>query len=244
MSIDFHVIIPARYQSTRFPGKLLEELHGMSVLERVYRQVLLAGPKTVTIATDSELIAKHAEQFASSVVMTLATHETGTDRIAEVIAKGNFAVDDIIVNAQGDEPFIAPELILQVARALNQTQAPMATLCWPIDSLEMLHNPNVVKVVRSRDNQALYFSRSAIPAHRDNPQSYAHSFRHIGLYAYRAGFLLDYVTWPVCELEQGEALEQLRVLWTGAAITVEEACVEPLQDINTKEDLIRARALL
>ncbi len=244
MSIDFHVIIPARFNSTRFPGKLLEELQGMSVLERVYRQALLARPKSITIATDSELIVEHAQHFASSVRMTLPSHETGTDRIAEVITKGDFLADDIIVNVQGDEPFIAPELISQVAKSLAQTAAPMATLCWPIDSFEMLHNPNVVKVVRSQDNHALYFSRSPIPAHRDNSQSFANTYRHIGIYAYRAGFLLDYVSWPLCELEKAEALEQLRVLWSGVSIKVEEACVEPLQDINTKEDLIRARALL
>jgi 3-deoxy-manno-octulosonate cytidylyltransferase (CMP-KDO synthetase) len=241
MSMRFHVVIPARYQSTRLPGKLLEELNGVSVLERVYNQARLAQPTTITIATDSELIAHHASRFTSSVVMTLASHETGTDRIAEVITKGTFDTDDIIVNVQGDEPFIAPELILQVAQSLTQTKAPMATLCWPIHSLELLHNPNTVKVVRTRDNHALYFSRSAIPAHRDNPQSVTQAYRHIGLYAYRAGFLLDYVQWPVCELEKEEALEQLRVLWSGAAIKVDEACVEPLQDINTKEDLVRAR---
>lgn len=240
MSKGFHVIIPARYQSTRFPGKLLESLHGMTVLERVYRQALLACPESITIATESELIASHARTFGASVVMTLASHETGTDRIAEVISKGAFSADDIIVNVQGDEPFIAPELIVQVAQGLNQTSAPVATLCWPINSLEQLNNPHVVKVVRSQDNHALYFSRSAIPAHRDSPQSYAHSYRHIGLYAYRAGFLLEYVGLPVCPLEQHEALEQLRVLWSGARIKVDEACVEPLQDINTREDFERA----
>lgn len=243
MSIDFHVVIPARYNSTRFPGKLLEELNGMSVLERVYRQVLKAKPQTITVATDNELIAEHAQHFASSVMMTLPSHETGTDRIAEVITKGNFKADDIIVNVQGDEPFIAPELISQVAKSLQHTHAPMATLCWPIDSLDLLNNPNVVKVVRSHDNHALYFSRSPIPAHRDDNQSFTNTYRHIGLYAYRAGFLLDYVSWPVCELEKAEALEQLRVLWSGIAIKVDEACVEPLQDINTRDDLMRARAL-
>lgn len=244
MNVEFHVIIPARYQSTRFPGKLLQELQGMSVLERVYRRVLLAKPKTITIATDSDLIAEHARQFTSSVVMTLATHETGTDRVAEVVTKGPFKADDIIINVQGDEPFIAPELITQVATSLANTSAPMATLCWPIESLEQLQDPNVAKVVRTQDNHALYFSRSPIPAHRDHPQSFANTYRHIGLYAYRAGFLLDYVSWPVCALEQAEALEQLRVLWSGAAIKVDEACIKPLQDINTKEDLLRARALL
>lgn len=241
MNTNFHVIIPARFQSTRFPGKLLMDLNGVTVIERVYRQALLAHPKSITIATDHEAIATHAKSFGAHVEMTLPTHQTGTDRIAEVVAKGGFAADDIIVNVQGDEPFIAPQLITQVARGLTQTQAPMSTLCWPIHSLEMLNNPNVVKVVRSCDNRALYFSRSPIPAHRDDVTSYAHAFRHIGLYAYRAAFLLDFVSWAVCELEHDEALEQLRALWSGVAIQVDEACVEPLQDINTKEDLLLAQ---
>ena len=244
MTVDVHVIIPARYQSTRFPGKLLQDLDGMTVLQRVYRQAQLAQPKTITIATDHEEIAHHARGFGAQVVMTLPTHETGTDRIAEVVAKGHFAADDIIVNVQGDEPFIAPQLIIQVAQGLVQTKAPISTLCWPVNSLEQLKNPNVVKVVRSKDNHALYFSRSPIPAHRDDPQSYANTYRHIGLYAYRAAFLLDYVSWPVCELEEHEALEQLRVLWSGYAIKVDEACVEPLQDINTAEDLVLAQQML
>lgn len=244
MSVDFHVIIPARYESTRFPGKLLADLNGQSVVERVYRQALLAKPKTVTVATDSTLIAEHAQHFGANVVMTLASHETGTDRLAEVISKGHFSREDIVVNVQGDEPFIAPELITQVAQGLNVSSAPMATLCWPINSLEQLHNPNVVKVVRAKNNHALYFSRSAIPVHRDNPQSFERTYRHIGLYAYRAGFLLEYVALPVCALERDEALEQLRVLWNGEALLVEEACIEPLQDINTKEDLVRAQQML
>jgi len=185
--------------------------------------------------------------------MTATTHESGTDRIGEVVAKGNYAADDIIVNVQGDEPFIAPELITQVAHGLTQTAAPMSTLCFPINSYALLHNPNIVKVVhnpnivkvvRSQDNHALYFSRSPIPAHRENKESFANTFRHIGLYAYRAAFLLDFVTWPVCDLERVEALEQLRALWAGISIKVDEACVEPLQDINTEEDLIKAELLL
>ncbi|KGP62735.1 3-deoxy-manno-octulosonate cytidylyltransferase [Legionella norrlandica] len=241
MSHNFHVIIPARYHSTRFPGKLLQDLNGHTVIERVYRQVLLTQAKTVTIATDHEAIANHAIQFGAQVVMTLPTHQTGTDRIAEVIAKGNFTPDDIIVNVQGDEPFIRPKLIQQVAQSLTQTKAPVSTLCWPINNLEVLNNPNVVKVVRTQDNHALYFSRSPIPFHRDDKTSYSNTFRHIGLYAYRAAFLLEFVSWPPCALEQIEALEQLRVLWAGYAIKVDEACEEPLQDINTKEDLVLAQ---
>ncbi|CAM2814620.1 3-deoxy-manno-octulosonate cytidylyltransferase [Legionella worsleiensis] len=243
MSISFHVIIPARYHSTRFPGKLVQDLNGITVLERVYRQALLTQAKTVTIATDHEVIAQHAEDFGAPVVMTLPTHQSGTDRIAEVVAKGDYAADDIIVNVQGDEPFISPLLIDQVAHGLTHTKAPVATLCWPINSVDLLDNPHVVKVVRNKENYALYFSRSSIPAHRDDSNSFEHTFRHIGLYAYRASFLLDFVTWPVCALERLEALEQLRVLWAGYSIKVEEACVEPLQDINTEEDLLTARTL-
>ncbi|MBA2657953.1 MAG: 3-deoxy-manno-octulosonate cytidylyltransferase [Tatlockia sp.] len=244
MSFDFHVIIPARFNSTRLPGKLLLELEGATVLERVYQQVLKAKPKSIIIATDSEKIAEHASHFGAKVIMTSESHQTGTDRIAEVIAKEQFAAEDIIVNVQGDEPLIAPELIVQVAASLYHSQNPVATLCWPIEQMELLQNPNVVKLVRDCHNNALYFSRSAIPAHRDDPKSLAQVFRHIGLYAYRAAFVLDYVTWPVCELEACEALEQLRVLWAGYKIRVDQACIEPLQDINTWEDLTLARTLI
>lgn len=242
MSSDFHIIIPARYQSSRLPGKLLMDIHGMTVLERVYRQACLAKPRSVCIGTDSELIASHAKTFGAQVVMTSSRHQSGTDRVAEVAAKVGYQPDDILVNVQGDEPFIDPQLIQQAAQSLLNTKAPMATLCWPIDSLELLHNPNVVKVVRSKNNQALYFSRSPIPANREEPSSYANTYRHIGLYAYRTAFLLDFVSWPVCELEEQEQLEQLRALWAGVAIQVEEACLKPLQDINTLEDLLKARS--
>lgn len=244
MNIDFHVIIPARYQSSRLPGKLLLELEGQTVIERVYRQVLKAGAKSITIATDSLEIAAHVAGFGAPVQMTKVSHQTGTDRIAEVVARGQFCEQDIIVNVQGDEPLIAPQLITQVAHCLYFSPNPMASLCWPIESVEQLHNPNIVKVVRDQHNDALYFSRSAIPAHRDNAKSISHVFRHIGLYAYRAAFLVNFVSWPVCEVEACEALEQLRVLWAGYKIRVDEACTKPLQDINTLEDLILARELL
>lgn len=244
MNNKFHVIIPARYQSTRFPGKLLEKLADLTVIERVYRQAILAQPQSIIIATDHETIASEARAFGAEVVMTSPDHQTGTDRIAEVVARGKYAADDIIVNVQGDEPFIDPQLITQVAASLLQTSAPMSTLCWPISTLEMLKNPNVVKVVRSHNDHALYFSRSPIPANRDDVNAVTGTFRHVGLYAYRAAFLLDFVSWPVCELEAAEALEQLRALWSGVAIKVDLACREPLQDINTQEDLVLAQELL
>ncbi|WP_028387749.1 3-deoxy-manno-octulosonate cytidylyltransferase [Legionella fairfieldensis] len=245
MNAGFHVIIPARYQSTRLPGKLLMELAGYSVLERVYKQVLKANPLSITVATDNSEIAEHAAQFGAAVQMTATNHQTGTDRIAEVVAKGHFTSHDIIVNVQGDEPLIAPELIVQVARSLAHSPHQIATLCWPIENEEQLNNPNVVKVVRDCYNDALYFSRSAIPAYRDKPGSMTpQAFRHIGLYAYRAAFLLEFVSWPVCELETYEALEQLRVLWAGGKIRVDVASTLPLQDINTLGDLMLARELL
>ena len=241
MSCDFHVIIPARYQSSRLPGKLLMDLQGQTVIERVYRQALQARPTSITIATDNEAIFDAATRFGARVEMTATTHQTGTDRIAEVVEKLGFAPQDIIVNVQGDEPLIAPELITQVANSLANAETPMATLCWPVENDALCANPNVVKVVRDYHHHALYFSRSPIPANRDAPLSCQHVFRHIGLYAYRAGFLLDMVNWPICELETIEALEQLRVLWAGYKIKVDEACVRPLQDINTADDLIAAQ---
>lgn len=240
MSVEFHVIIPARYQSSRLPGKLLMDLNGMTIIERVYRQALLAAPKSITIATDSIEIYQHATAFGANAVMTASTHPTGTDRLAEAIVLGNFSSHDIIVNVQGDEPLISPQLIQQVAGMLASSPAPMATLCWPITTLEEGGNPNVVKVVRDAQNNALYFSRSLIPANRDDLSQLKNVFRHIGLYAYRAGFVQEFVQLPVCELEMTEMLEQLRVLWAGYRIKVDTACVAPQQDINTAEDLKKA----
>lgn len=241
MSCDFHVIIPARYQSSRLPGKLLMDLQGQTVIERVYRQALQANPRSITIATDNEKIFDVARDFGAQVVMTATTHQSGTDRIAEAVKILGLLSNDIIVNVQGDEPLIAPALISQVANSLANTDASVATLCWPIEDDASCTNPNVVKVVRDCHNHALYFSRSPIPANRDQPLDRKNMFRHIGLYAYRAAFLLDVVKLPVCELETREALEQLRVLWAGYKIKVDTACVRPLQDINTADDLVAAR---
>lgn len=244
MSVAFHVVIPARYQSSRLPGKLLMNLRGMPIIEHVYRRALLAAPQSIMIATDSEHIVDWASGIGAPVMLTSSEHQSGTDRIAEVAMRCGFSPDEIVVNVQGDEPFIASELICQVASDLAKSDAPMATLCWPIDELEVALSSHVVKVVRDASHHAMYFSRSLIPAHRDDPTQLNHVFRHIGLYAYRAAFLLKVVKQPVCELEALEALEQLRVLWLGYRIRVEEACVKPLQDINTLDDLLEARRFL
>lgn len=227
---DFHVIIPARYKATRLPGKPLLEIHGQTVLERVYRQALKAMPSSCHIATDHELIFSAAQQWGAPVYMTAETHQSGTDRIAEVVAALALDPNAIVVNVQGDEPFIPPALIRQVANLLHSTEAPMATLCWSLENSEQIANPNVVKVVLDSDNRALYFSRAALAA----------SYRHIGIYAYRAGFLLDLVKIPVCALEKAESLEQLRVLWSGFSIQVAIAEERPLQDINTEQDYLNA----
>lgn len=239
-SCDFHIVIPARYQSSRLPGKLLMPLGNKTVIQRVYEQACLANPASVIIATDHEDIAQHVESFGAPYRMTSVEHPSGTDRIAEVIRKNNYHPEDIIVGVQGDEPFIAPELIQQVAINLQNNDASMSTLCWPIMSLEELHNSNIVKVVRDRHQFALYFSRSAIPMHRDNGSILTHCYRHIGLYAYRAAFLSDFVTWPAGQYEQCESLEQLRVLEAGFKIHVGDALAAPKQEINTHEDWQKA----
>lgn len=244
MSVDFHIIIPARYQSSRLPGKMLMELQGLTILERVYRQALHARPKSITIATDHPVIFELATSLGASVMMTDINHQSGTERAGEVVSRLNFSPEEIIVNVQGDEPLISPVLIRQVAVSLSTASAPMATLCWPIENYEMCNDPNVVKVVRDCNNHALYFSRSAIPFNRNDSLKTQHMFRHIGLYAYRAAFLSEMVNWPICHLESIESLEQLRVLWAGHAIKVDEACVPPMQDINTAKDLERARRQL
>lgn len=244
MSVEFHVIIPARFESSRLPGKVLMDLHGQTIIERVYRQAQLAHPKSITIATDNTAIVDVVTGFGADVVMTSAAHQSGTARIAEAVSTLALAPDDIVVNVQGDEPLIAPQLIQQVAQSLAGTSAPMATLCWPIDEYAQSINPNVVKVVRDVNNHALYFSRSPIPFHRDEPESFEHMFRHIGLYAYRAGFLQKMVTWAACSLALTESLEQLSVLRAGYQIKVDDACILPLQDINTLDDLIIARSQL
>lgn len=243
MSVGFHVIIPARLNSTRLPRKLLLDIDGQSVIERTYRQALLANPLSLTIATDSEEIADLVTGFGANVVMTSEKHVTGTDRIAEACAKLVYHDDDIIVNVQGDEPFISPILIKQVANSLDLSDVSMASLCWPITDKEVFANPNVVKVVRDCRNNALYFSRATIPFFQGSTQKFENVFRHIGIYAYRVKFLLEIVSLPICNLEKVESLEQLRVLWYGYKIKVDKASVKPQQEINTQQDLDDARCV-
>ncbi|MCC5450121.1 3-deoxy-manno-octulosonate cytidylyltransferase [Rheinheimera sp. UJ51] len=242
----FIVVIPARYASSRLPGKPLADIAGQSMIERVYRQAIQSGAERVLVATDDQRVAAAVRQFGGEVCMTAASHNSGTERLAEVVTQLGLAADDIVVNVQGDEPFIPPQIIRQVAENLAlQQKARMATLAVPLHDLAELKNPNVVKVVTDHAGYALYFSRSAIPFDRDDRYRDAlaiHYRRHIGLYAYRAGFIADYVAWPTSTLEQIEALEQLRVLWQGEAIHVATAIETPAVGVDTAEDLARAIA--
>lgn len=250
--MGFAVIIPARYASTRLPGKPLLPLAGRPMIQHVYERALDSGADHVVIATDDERIREAAQGFAADVIMTSERHPSGTDRLAEVIDKRSFADDQIIVNLQGDEPLMPAALIRQVAENLQaHEQASVSTLCEPITTAADLFDPHVVKVVIDVNGMALMFSRAAVPWDRDAfsvtveelPERSIH-FRHIGLYAYRAGFVRRYVTWPPCALEQVESLEQLRVLWNGYGIHVAVATEAPGHGVDTENDLRRVEQLL
>lgn len=245
--MDFRVIIPARYNSSRLPGKALMDISGKPMLQHVYERAIASGASSVVIATDDQRIAKAAEKFNAPVCMTATEHPTGTDRIAQAIEALDYAPEDIVVNVQGDEPLIPPAIIQQVANNLTlYTQASVATLCERIHNLDQLRNPNIVKVVINVQGYALYFSRSVIPWLKKDEINlpYQLYYRHIGLYAYRVAFLQRYVTWPHCPLEEMEALEQLRVLWNNEKIHVDVAIEKVKQDVNTLEDLEKVRAIL
>lgn len=240
----FVVVIPARYASSRLPGKPLADIGGKPMIQWVWQQAQQSGAAKVVIATDHPQVADVARAFGAEVLMTRESHNSGTERLAEVVELLQLSPDTVVVNVQGDEPFIPPEIIHQVATNLaQQNKARMATLSVPISAQHEVDNPNVVKVVTDKNGYALYFSRSVMPFDRDGAYSAKTSQiyrRHIGIYAYRAGFIQDYVRWPVSELEQIECLEQLRVLWQGEAIHVAEASSVPPVGVDTPADLAHA----
>lgn len=248
--MSFIVVIPARYQSTRLPAKPLVDILGKTMIERVAEQALESGATRVIIATDDQRIVDALDNTANiEVCMTSKDHESGTDRLAEVCQKYQFADDEIIVNVQGDEPLIPPAVISQVATNLhNNRNASVATLSAPITEAADIFNPNAVKVVTDKNSMALYFSRATIPWNRDkfseeNKEKEAVNSadlqRHIGIYAYRVDFLAQYSQLAVSPLESIEKLEQLRVLWHGFNIHVQPACEIPPAGIDTSEDLQR-----
>ena len=245
--MTFTVIIPARYASSRFPGKPLVEIHGKPMVEHVYNRASEAGASRVIVATDDKRIAQAVEQFGGEYCMTSAEHESGTERLAEVIDIENIPADEIVVNVQGDEPFIPAKNIQQVATNLfRYNAAKMATLAVKIADVEEAFNPNSVKVVVDKSGFAMYFSRSTIPYDRarflgkENIDEIGDYYlRHIGIYAYRAGFIKQYIEMVPSGLEQIESLEQLRVLWHGEKIHVDVAQESPPVGIDTPEDLVK-----
>lgn len=252
MNATFKVVIPARYASTRLPGKPLALIAGRPMVEHVHRQCLASGAEQVVIATDHAEVEAGARKFAAEVAMTREDHASGTDRLAEVVEQYGWADDTIVVNVQGDEPLMPPALIRQVAGLLQtHPDAGIATLCTPILEAAEFFDPHVVKVVRDRAGYALYFSRAPIPWDRDEfatgserlPRGVPHC-RHIGLYGYRAGFLRAWRHMEPAPIEGSEMLEQLRALWHGVRIQVATAEEPPGPGVDTPQDLERIEALL
>ncbi|PKM10584.1 MAG: 3-deoxy-manno-octulosonate cytidylyltransferase [Gammaproteobacteria bacterium HGW-Gammaproteobacteria-3] len=252
MMAGFKVVIPARYGSTRLPGKPLLKIAGKPMIVHVCSRALEAGADDIVVATDDLRIADAVGALGIQAVMTRPDHRSGTERIAEAAAILNWDSETIIVNLQGDEPLLAPEYIREVAVALaSQQTAGIATLAAGIIDEEEIFNPNAVKVVLNEAGYALYFSRAPIPWDRDH---FGHQggqdsgriayLRHIGLYAYRVDFLKRYCQWQAAPLEAVEALEQLRVLWHGETILVKTVAKTPPAGVDTQEDLHRVERAL
>lgn len=238
--MTFHVIIPARYQSSRLPGKPLSTIGGISMIERVCQRAGQSGAQSITVATDHLEIVQCVEGAGYNAVMTREDHVSGSDRIFEAAEILGLEDDAIIVNVQGDEPFIPSENILQVAKLISAKNARMATLCCPIESDEA-NDPNTVKVIFDKSSKAIYFSRSKIPFIRDLQPAVANPYyRHIGIYAYTKSLLADFVSWPESNLENLEKLEQLRVIENGDSIYVDVLKSAPPAGIDTPYDLERA----
>ena len=248
----FKVVIPARYGSTRLPGKPLLQIAGKPMIAHVCERAKQACATEVVVATDDQRIVDAVAEMGIQVLMTRSDHQSGTERIAEVAQQCGWKESDIVVNLQGDEPLIPAEYIAAVATALaGQAQTGMATLAAKIEDREEIFNANAVKVVTNKLGQALYFSRAPIPWDRENfnrPEAAASDtipyLRHIGLYAYRVGFLNRYVAWDASPLEVVESLEQLRVLWHGESIVVLTVAKTPPAGVDTQEDLLRVEKIL
>lgn len=249
---NFTVVIPARMSSTRLPRKMVLDVAGVPLIVRVARQALKSNAKQVVVATDHQEIYDICVAHGLNVVMTSSEHQSGTDRISEVVGKLGLMPDEVIVNVQGDEPLINPELINQLAQFITRKQTAIATLAHPIHSSDEVFNPNVVKTVINHESHALYFSRAPIPYYRDG---YTHGgkielpkqinvLRHIGIYAYQVSFLNLYHQLPVCPLEQVEALEQLRAMYNGYKISVMITPDAPAAGVDTLEDLVRVRQII
>ncbi len=245
-----HIVIPARFASSRLPGKPLLQIHGRAMILRVVDQAKkVQGFDDLCVATDDERIAELCRAEGVDVVITSADHPSGTDRLSEVARLKGWSSDDIVVNVQGDEPLLPAQLVQQVAQLLmDKPNCSMSTLCEPIHQLEEFQRDSIVKVVMSKQNEALYFSRAGIPYDRDGakqaePSLHAHAYRHLGLYAYRVKLLQEYVSWQMGTLEQLESLEQLRVLENGHRIAIAVAQANLPPGVDTQADLDRLNAM-
>ena len=253
---DFHVIIPARFNSQRLPGKVLKEIAGKPMIQHVYERALESGAISVVIATDDKKVAKACEKFKAPVCMTESSHASGTDRLAEAVVALEYDSEEIVVCLQGDEPQMPPQLISQVAHNLAEhDNAKVATIAEKITNPEDLFNSHIVKVVMNYRNFAIYFSRAPIPWQRDSfkeipPKNIntiiltENYFRHIGLYAYHVSFLEEYTSFGVSPLEKLESLEQLRVLWNGYKIHVGVTECHVPAGVDLEVDLERVRRQL
>lgn len=243
------IVIPARFASSRFPGKILKLIAGKPMIQHVYERAVACQFDSVLIATDHAEIAKVATSFGAEVCLTSDQHPTGTDRIAEAMLTMGYDEEDVIVNVQGDEPLIPMENIHQVANNLIiNNVAAVATLCEPLHDIQLVMSPNIVKVVTDKAGMALYFSRAAIPWVRGEFPNHltqtVNMFRHVGMYAYRGSFLQEYQSLAPSLIEQWEGLEQLRVLWHGYKIHVDLAKQETMPGVDTYEDLQRVKRFL
>lgn len=244
----FTVLVPARLASTRLPGKPLLDIGGLPMVVRVARQAQRSGAADVVVATDAQEVAAACQAHGVRHVMTRADHASGSDRLAEACERLGLEGDHIVVNVQGDEPLIEPGLIERCARLLDEhPDCPVGTVAHPIDEPAEWLNPNVVKVVLDAAGRALYFTRAPVPFHRDGAPGQLPTdpapLRHLGLYAYRAGFLRRFPSLPQAPMERTEALEQLRVLWHGERIAVHVTDQAPGTGVDTPQDLERVRAL-
>ena len=236
--MDFSVVIPARFSSVRLPGKLLKNIHGKTLIERTYSNAILSRAKRVIIATDDQRISDAAKTFGAEVCLTSDSHISGTSRIAEAVELLGLADDEIVVNLQGDEPMLSPVVIDQVAKNLDESKMDMATLCEQIETEDLYFDPNCVKVVYNVRGKAMYFSRSPIPAFRNAQElDLELCYRHIGIYAYRAGFLSQYARLSSSRLEGAEKLEQLTILNEGFDIHVAPAYGPTGFGVDTQYDL-------
>lgn len=243
--MDFSVVIPARYESSRLNAKLLSDINSKPLIQHTYENALKSHANRVVIATDDERISKVCEGFGAEVCMTKKTHNSGTSRIAEALSKLNIADDHLIVNVQGDEPMISPLVINQVADSLISSKMEVSTLCEVVQSKEQYFDPNCVKVVFNKFGKALYFSRSPIPNFRNESDfDIDLCYKHVGIYAYKAKFVKSYIGMTNSSLEESEKLEQLTVLHEGFDIHVSLACAPTGYGVDTQKDLDVVRAAL